>query len=766
MKPETRVQAREMAEESDHKPKLFKKIFLGILAVIVLFLILGTCLFFFYVASAPKVTTAALSSNNSTKIYDANGHIISRLGAQNRQYASAKQIPKQLKGAITSTEDRHFYKNHGVDPVRTAKAAFADLTGSKLGLQGGSTLTQQLVKLSVFSTAASDRTLKRKAQEAWLALKVDHRYPKYKIMEYYVNKVYMGNNAYGMKTAAEFYYNKPLNKLNLPETALLAGMPQSPSLYNPYVYPKYATQRRNRVLISMYNNHKISKTQERQAAATPIKQGLAKTHPNANINDKHEKVIDAYLKQTIQELQAHKYKLHSGLKVYTNLNYADQKKLYNLANKNGGKVGFPNNAFQIGAAMVDAKNGKINAMLGGRKQTVPFGFNRAVRTDRSSGSTMKPLMDYGPAIQYDYFPTYQPVQDTPYTYPGTDIKLKDFDDKYEGNITMRRALVESRNIPAIRTLHHVGIGHATKFLKGLGMTFNQKLQLQNGIGAYISPLQEAAAYSAFSNGGIYHRPYTINKVVEPDGQAHHFKSHGHRAMSPATAFMMTNMLKGVITDPKGSGTAAKINGLNEAGKTGTTQYPSSFHGSLPGYAAMDSWFTGYTKNYALSIWTGYDHQMKPGHYVSGSEVNIAQNFYKYAMQYAQRNKPNEDWTQPSDVGSIQRDGRTEYYVVGHPGDAQAKTNDSSSKAAKTSDTNKDKKDNSRNSDSSSSSSTENHKTSSGNNGSGNNDKSSSSKSNDTDVPKGKASTNSTQNSSQPQAKNSQNSNASSTSQPS
>ncbi|XIF20227.1 MAG: penicillin-binding protein [Acetilactobacillus jinshanensis] len=671
-----RVQAREMAEASNRKPTLFRKIFLSILAAIVILVILGTCLFFFYVASAPKVTTSDLSSNNSTKIYDANGHIISRLGAQNRQYAKSNQIPTQLTGAITSIEDRHFYKDHGIDPVRTVKAAFADLTGSQLGLQGGSTLTQQLVKLSVFSTAASDRTLKRKAQEAWLALKVNHRYPKSKIMEYYINKVYMGNNAYGMKTAAKYYYNKSLNQLNFPETAMLAGMPQSPSLYNPYRYPKYAKQRRDQVLISMLNNNKINKSQYYQAKATPIKAGLAKVHPSTNLNDRREKVIDAYLKQTIQELQAHKYKLHSGLKVYTNLNFADQKKLYNLANKTGSEVGFPNNQFQIGAAMVDPKNGKIDAMLGGRKQTVPFGFNRAIRTDRSSGSTMKPLMDYGPAIQYDYFPTYQVVHDTPYTYPGTNVKLEDFDKKYEGNITMRRALVESRNIPAIRTLHHVGIGPATKFLKGLGMTFNQKLQLQNGIGAYISPLQEAAAYSAFSNGGIYHKPYTIKKVVEPDGQTHHFKSPGHRAMSPATAFMMTNMLKGVITDPKGSGTAAKIDGLHEAGKTGTTQYPSDFKGSLPGYAAMDSWFTGYTKNYALSIWTGYDHQMEPGHYVNGSEVNIAQKFYKYAMQYAQRNKPNEDWTQPSDVGSVQRDGRTEYYVVGHPGDVEAKTNDS------------------------------------------------------------------------------------------
>ncbi|GLB46844.1 penicillin-binding protein 1A [Philodulcilactobacillus myokoensis] len=646
------------------KPKrhLFKKITLSVITVLLVLLVLGTGLFIYYASSAPKIDYNSLTSDNSTKIYDNRGKIISRLGAQNRDYVSSKQTPRQLKSAVVSIEDRHFYTDQGVDPARIVEAAFSDVFHSS-NIQGGSTLTQQLVKLSVFSTAASDRTIKRKAQEAWLALKIDHQYSKQKILEFYINKVYMGNNIYGMQTAAEYYYGKPLSKLNLAETATLAGMPQSPTLYNPYVYPKYAQERRNQVLSAMVQNKQISQQEANQAANTNIKANLAKSHHNTDTFSVNEKYIDGYLKQVIQELNEKGYNTHSGAKVYTNLNLNNQKHLYKLAN--GHDISFPNNKFQVGATMVNAHNGKVTAMLGGRKVKVPFGTNRAVQTDRSNGSTMKPLMDYGPAIQYLKYPTYQPVYDTPYTYPGTDISLHDFDNRYEGIITMRKAIVESRNIPAIRTAVNVGIPRATDFLSRLGLRFNKQLEIQNGIGAYISSEQEAAAYAAFANGGTYYKPYLVNKVVTSDNKVHNYSSNGKRAMSRATAFMLTDMMKGVMNSSNGSGTAAKVSGLNEAGKTGTTQYPNNYLDKFAGYASMDSWFTGYTKNMAMSIWTGYDHPFQAGHDVTAEQTNIAQELYKYEMEYASVGQPNEDWTKPSDVGEINKNGHPEYYIEGH-----------------------------------------------------------------------------------------------------
>lgn len=658
------------------KSRPIKRIFQVILALFTIGILGGVSLFAFYAATSPNISKTALSSDNSTKFYDSKGKLISRLGAQNRDYVSNKDIPQSLKSAIVSIEDRRFYKHHGVDPVRILGAAFANVKNSS-GMQGGSTLTQQLVKLSVFSTDAKDRTLKRKAQEAWLSVQVDKKYSKDQILEFYINKVYMGNGIYGMQTAAEYYYNKPLSELNLSQTALLAGMPQSPTSYDPYTYPQYATNRRNEVLNAMVDNKVITSEQANEAKKVNVTTDLATKHSSTQTSQATDKYVDAYLKESISELNKRGYKTNSGLKVYTNLDLSAQKKLYNVAN-NDPSILYPSNEFQLGATLVDVNTGKVVAMQGNRLNKVSFGLNRAVQTDRSSGSSIKPLMDYAPAIEYLKYPTYQAMQDTPFTYPGSDKQLMDFDNQYEGTITMRKALVESRNIPAIRTLQNVGMDRATSFLKKLGMSFDKPLELQNGIGAYISTEQEAAAYAAFANGGTYYKPYLINKIESTDGQTKEFSSKGHKVMSSATAFMITNMLKGVITDSNGSGTAAKITGLYQAGKTGSTQYPSDYLDKVPSEAAMDSWFTGYTQNYSLSVWTGYDQQYKTGHYITQEQTKIAQEIYKSVMTDVSTNVPNTDWSQPNDVVATRVNGKTEYYVSGYPGSGGDVTNNQTS----------------------------------------------------------------------------------------
>ncbi|WP_105956013.1 transglycosylase domain-containing protein [Apilactobacillus quenuiae] len=666
-KDSTRVQRNQGKYKKSRVGKIIKRTILGILAFVSLMIIIGTGLFAYYASSAPKISYSSLSSDNSTKIYDNSNRVIYRLGAQNRDYVQSKDIPKKLKDAVVSIEDRRFYKHHGVDPIRIVGAALSNVISGNEG-QGGSTLTQQLVKLSVFSTNTKDRTMKRKAQDAWLALQVEKKYSKQKILEFYINKVYMGGNntsVYGMQTASEYYYGKKLNKLSLAQTAMLAGMPQSPLGYNPYNYPKLAKERRNTVLDAMESNNTITAKQATAAKNESIKNGLTNNHKTNDLTNVNEKYVDSYIGKVLQELRSRGYNPNSGLSVHTNLDLSAQKKLYDLAN-NDSRVGFPNDTMQVGATLVDPRTGAVNAMIGSRKTDIQFGLNRAVQTDRSSGSTAKPLMDYGPALEYLNYPTYQLVHDTPYTYPGTNVQLKDFDYRYQGTITMRKALAESRNIPAIRTLQNVGINNATRFLSSLGMNFNSTLNLQNGIGLYVSPEQEAAAYAAFANNGEYHKPYLINKVVTPDNVSHEISSNGVQAMSPSTAFMMNYMLKGVMNLPYGSGTEAKVPGLYEAGKTGTTQYPEgSYQGYLPSYAAMDSWFTGYTPNYSLSVWTGYDHQFQTGNYITAAQTAIAQRIYKYEMQYISQNKSNEDWVKPNDVTSVKSNGLNEYFKNGH-----------------------------------------------------------------------------------------------------
>ena len=639
---------------------LIKKILLWVAGIVVLLRVASAALFFYYASSAPKISRSDLTSQSITTIYDDQNRVISRLGAQKREYAKDNQIPKQLKNAVVSIEDRRFYKHHGVDTIRILGAATSNVFGRSAGMQGGSTLTQQLVKLSVFSTAASDRTLKRKAQEAWLAINVEQHFSKSQILDFYINKVYMGNGIYGMQTAAQYYYGKDLNDLDLSQLALLAGMPQSPTYYNPLVSnTKYATQRRNEVLNAMVRSNYITQSQANQAASESVTAGLDPDHGNISGSGTavDSKVVDPYVKQVLADLQAQGYDPYSdGLKVHTNLDLDAQQHLYDAANKN---VQFQNDKMQAGVAVTDPHNGQIIAMLGGRHTgNVVYGLNRAVQSNRSSGSTAKPLMDYGPAIEYLQWPTFKSIADTRFVFPGTNTVLHDFDKKYKGNMTMREALVQSRNVPAIRALQAVGIKRATSFLDGLGISQKQPYTLQNGIALYISPLQVSAAYAAFANGGTYYKPYYISSITTQDGSVKQFNPKGKRAMNKATAYMITDMLKGVFTDSQGSATDARLDGVNQAGKTGTTNYPGNSSQS----GVMDSWMAGYTKNYSIAVWTGYDHPLEPGGSISEQYVKSAQLLYKDLMQYLDSQNHASDWTMPDTVEAVRVKGKRQLVI--------------------------------------------------------------------------------------------------------
>ncbi|WP_461214276.1 PBP1A family penicillin-binding protein [Lacticaseibacillus sp. GG6-2] len=654
--PSRMAQRHKRSGKSAPNGRLWVRILKWIAIVFVVALLAGLALFAWYAKDAPKVTENRLKSAGSTIIYDDKGKEITTLGVENRTYIPDDQIPQTLKDAVVSIEDRRFYKEKfGVDPIRIGGAFFNNITNRSNGLEGGSTLTQELIKLSVFSTKASDQTLRRKAQEAWLAMQVAQKYSKSQILEYYINKVWMDNNQYGMATASKYYFSKPLKDLSLAQTAMLAGMPQSPAGYDPYNHPNAAKDRRDDVINAMLRDSKITAQEAAAAKATPITEGLVpqKSTTTTNTNDK---VVDSYLTSVVAEV---KKKMNTNpytanLRIYTNINMDAQKELYNIVNSDQ-YVNFPDNKLQTAVTMTDPNSGKVIAQIGGRKTgDVQLGFNRATRNTRSNGSTMKPLMDYGPAIEYLNYSTYQQLDDSPYTYAGTDKQLYDWDKKYQGIISMRKALVGSRNVPAVRTLDAVGLTRANNFLKGLGITLSKNEQfLSSGIGASVTTEQEAGAYGAFANGGTYYKPYYINKVVAADGTTTSFDATGTRAMKSSTAYMITDMLKGVLTDSSGTGTAAKVSGLHEAGKTGTTDYTDSELAANPALGATgiskDSWFTGYTKQRVISVWTGYDKPTYAG--LNYTQQEIAMKIYKYLMsyEYDHNNLTNSDWKKPSSV---------------------------------------------------------------------------------------------------------------------
>ena len=638
-------ESRKNYRQSLPKPlwrRILKWTFLGVFLI----LVAGVGLFAFYAKDAPNISRADLESGGSSGLYNTNGKFIMSLGTEKRLYVKDSKDLQLLKDAIVSVEDKRFYRDKlGIDPIRIAGSMLTNAKSKSISA-GGSTITQQLVKLTKFSTSASQRTLRRKAQEAWLAMRVQREYSHDEILEFYINKVYMNYGNTGIGTAANFYYGKKIGDLDLAQTAMLAGMPNRPTVYNPYTYPEYAKYRRNIVLKAMLNNKKISQEQYDEARKESIKKGL-KPH-NQRKQSNLRKINDPYIKEAIAEVRAKGFDpFRDNLKITINMDQKAQKKLYQLANN--GQVPFTNDKMQIGASVVDPSNGHVVAILGGRHlpSSVQLGLDRAVQTTRSTGSSIKPVLDYGPAIEYLNWSTAKMLDDSKYVYPGTNVQLYDWDNKYDGMMTMRHALEQSRNVPAVKTLREVGVKRAAKFAGKMDIDVPKDSGLSVAIGANASSLQMAGAFSAFATMGIYHKPQFVSKIETPDGLTRNYDSEGIRVMSKSTAYMITDMLKGVIK--RGSGTNAQIRGLHHAGKTGSVKYSEQDLARYPAYAATpkDSWFVGYTPSYSIGVWTGYDN-LKDGT-ISGIGQQSAQLFYKNMMTYLMRNKENVDWQKPDSV---------------------------------------------------------------------------------------------------------------------
>ena len=622
-----------------------------------LLLILGGLIFGYYASKAPTLSEKDLIATTSSKIYDNQNNLIADLGAEKRINVKTNEIPTDLVNAIVAIEDHRFFNHRGVDFIRIGGAFFSNLRG---GRQGGSTLTQQLIKLTYFSTSSSDQTLSRKIQEAWLATQLEQKATKQEILTYYINKVYMSNGNYGMQTAARSYYAKELKDLSLPQVALLAGMPQAPNQYDPYTNPEAALQRRNLVLKEMLDMKSITNEQYESAVNTPVTDGLQSLTGSSN----YPAYMDNYLKEVIQQVEEETgYNvLTTGMDVYTNVDTAAQKRLWDIYNSDE-YVNYPDNELQVASTIIDVTNGKVIAQLGSRHQSsnVSFGTNQAVETNRDWGSTMKPISDYAPAIEHEeYSSTGVTIPDTPYNFPGTNTQIYNWDRQYYGNISMVYALQQSRNVTAVRALEKVGLKKAQKFLSSIGIDYPEMVYA-NAISSNTSDSSNkygassekmAAAYATFANGGTYYKPQYVNRVVFSDGTTKNFDTSGTRVMKEATAYMMTDMLKSVIT--AGTGYNANISGLYHAGKTGTSNYADNELKKLTkdySYSSIvtpDESFVGYTTQYSMAVWTGYTNRLTP---VLDDGIKVATDVYKQMMLYLyeQNGSGSTDWTQPSGV---------------------------------------------------------------------------------------------------------------------
>lgn len=646
---ERRRSRSELRKSQQKKPKRSLKkwvkwTFLSIILIGFAGLAFGAGLFFYYASSTPELNEELLKDPISAEFYDMNGELFATFGVQNRKYVDYEDIPQEMVDAILATEDVRFFDHFGIDFFRLGGAVLANFTGG-FGSQGASTITQQVVKNSFLS---NEKTLKRKAQEAWLAIQLEQQYDKEEIFEMYFNKILMSGNIYGFATGAEYFFGKELHELELDEIALLAGMPQSPNNYNPFKFPDRAQKRRDIVLSLMVQHGKITEAEAEEAKKIEVASRILPEDQRKSLTGSK---YDAFLDVVLSEIEEEDPSLLSdGIKVYTTMDPKAQSTVENIMNDPSN---FPTETIQSGVAVVDTKSGAIRAIGGGRNYGAERGYNYAhdLKT-RSPGSTIKPLVAYGPAIENLKWSTGKTIVDEPYTYSDGKTSIRNWDRGYFGTITVREALYASRNIPAVKTLQEVGLNKSQEFASKLGISTDYLVEADalGGGRITLSPIQMAGAFAAFGNNGVYNEPYTIKEIVFRDGSKVTYKPDPVVAMSDYTAYMVTDILRDVVSSKRhATGRRAAVSGLDIAGKTGTTNYSADEFKKhkLPNSAVPDTWFVGYTTNYSIAIWGGYDDRYDP--ITTSNERYLPQNLFSKIMGQISKGKETKRFTKPSTV---------------------------------------------------------------------------------------------------------------------
>ncbi len=620
--------ARRKAEQNNKKNKksVLKRI-TQITAVILGVAVLAVLIVFSsYIFTTPKLDHSLLGDPASTKVLDGNGDLFADLGQERRTKIGYEDLPDILVDAVLATEDVRFFTHPGVDLKRSVAAIFANITDG-FGAEGGSTITQQVIKSSLLSP---EKKMKRKVQEQWLALQLDRAYEKEEILEMYLNKIYYGNGAFGVATAAETYFSiTDLDDLTLPQAALLAGLPQRPSAYDPTVNPDLAQERMNTVLKLMVRHEKITQTEADEAAAVKVEDMLNLTERTAT---PYQAFLDQVRIEVEEKLDLDIY--NDGLIIHTTLIPEAQEHVEYLLSSNS-PIAYPDEELQSGIAVIETNTGAIQAIGGGRNREIG-GFNMAIQAKRQPGSVIKPILSFGPAIEYLNWSTYQPIKnDGPYEVTGSK-PVKNWNDEYGSNVSARYAMQRSLNVPTLHTLNEVGIGQATEFAEKLGLTIpSNGLNIRDGIGGSklsVSALDMAGAYSAFGNAGIYNEPYAVTKVIYGDGREVSLTPEPVAVMSDATAYMVTDMLRSVVQN--GTGTAANISGLPMVGKTGTTD------------SNVDSWFAGYTTKFTISVWTGYTDSTRS---IPSGYTSISRELFRQTMSELSANIETADFVMPDSV---------------------------------------------------------------------------------------------------------------------
>lgn len=620
---------------------------IGIASLILLFAL-------YIIIASPDFDQDLLYSKEATVVYDIEGEEVARIGSENRALVTYDDLPQVLIDALLATEDSRFFQHNGLDAARFLKASIGQVLGQD-GAGGASTLSMQVIKNTYTdNTATGIKGLIRKFTDIYMAVfKLESNYTKEEIIEFYLNSQWLGNDGnlnytgiHGVEQASQYFFGKSVSDLNLAEASLLVGMFQNPATYNPYLYPNNATKRRNTVLTLMVKHGYITEKEKEVAEKISIPSMLVE---HDDIKNEMQAYIDYLLADVEAKTGSNPYT--TPMKIYSTLDSKAQATLTAL--ENGELYKFKDDVVQIGIAITSVADGSVIALSGGRNYSAK-GLNRATDISRHPGSTIKPIMDYGPYIEFLDGSSYTPFLDEPTTYSnGTPIS--NYDDEYHGLLTMRESLIDSRNIPALQAFKAVSKNNKSdieNFVHSLGIDYGKELYESAAIGGFegVSPLQLSVAYSTFARGGYYIEPYSFTKVEYIESaKTYEYKYTKERVMSEETAYIITN----ILTDAGASGIGGniKISGTDIAAKTGTTTVDKDSRKKLglPSNVVMDYWNVTYSPDYTIALWYGYD-QLSKDHYLQ-SEAGVRKRLMEAIAKKVY--KKNSRFKKPSGVVAVE-----------------------------------------------------------------------------------------------------------------
>lgn len=627
------------AQKKLRNKKRWKIFLIAILTCFILGIMAVIAFFAYIVKNAPEFNEELLYVTDPTIILEKDGTEIAKLGAQKRVTITYDEIPEVLIDAIVATEDSRFFEHNGVDWARFLKASILQVLG-RSDAGGASTLTMQVSKNAY--TSNEDEGIQgiiRKFTDVYISLfKIEKNYTKEQIMEFYVNSYFLGNNSYGVEQISLTYFGKSAKDLNLAEAAMIAGLFQAPGRYNPYKNPEATEARRQTVLSLMLRHGYITKDEYNVAKEMTVDKIVIPKEDSIYANGEvsiYQSFIDTVVEEVQEKTGENPYTTPMIIQTTLDTNIQD----YINGIMTGEIYEWENDVVKAGIAIVNVKDGSVVALGGNRNANAIDTLNYATDLTNQIGSTAKPLYDYGPAIEYNNWSTYQILVDEPITYSdGTSIN--NWNNAFEGFETMRVALTGSRNIPALKAFKTNDKAKVIEFVTNLGLTpeiysckdgyvrdgkkcINKNdssdiidatkantLHEAHAIGGYNgeSPLTMTAAYAAFANGGTYTKPYTFTKLTYRENNEEFInKIEKTKAMSEETAYMISDML--VSTAPQAMGGWYNINGIRYAAKTGTTNYDENKlreYGLLWSGAVNDLWTIGFNTEYAIGVWYGYD----------------------------------------------------------------------------------------------------------------------------------------------------------------